>query len=71
MNVNTSTEQQGLGNELTSQETLRELIELSRQVSEIPKEEYWDWVDSPEGIEAMVNLLVGTYGEALKELEKH
>ncbi len=57
--------------EPTSIENLRELIELSRQVSQIPKEELWEWAESPEGIKAMVELLAGTYGDALKELEKH
>lgn len=59
------------GHESTSLEQLRELIELSRQVSQIPNEKLWEWAESPEGIEAMVQLLVGTYGDALKELEKH
>ena len=57
--------------ELASLESLRELSELARIVSRIPKEKYWEWAESPEGIDALVNLIAGTMGDALRELEKH
>ena len=57
--------------ETASLETWREFTDLSRKVSRVPKEKYWEWAESPEGIRAMVNLIAGTYGRALKELEKN
>ena len=57
--------------ESASLESWREFVELSNKVSRIPKEKYWAWAESPEGIEAMVQLISGTLGEALKELEKN
>jgi len=57
--------------ELATLETWREFVELSRVVSRTPKEKYWEWAESPEGIDAMVDLIAGTIGEALQELEKN
>ena len=57
--------------ELATLETWREFVELSRVVSRAPKEKYWEWAESSEGIDAMVDLIAGTIGEALQELEKN
>lgn len=55
--------------ELASLDSLRELAELQQIVSRIPNEKYWEWAESPEGIDAMVDLIAGTLGDALRELE--
>ena len=67
----TTTTNESTEHELASLKTWREFSELSQQVSRIPREEYLAWVESPEGMQAMVDLIAGTIGGALQELEKH
>ena len=49
----------------------RRLVESMEKVGSVPNEDYWRWIESPEGKSAIVNLLAGTYGDALIELEKN
>ena len=49
--------------------TQEEAEELSRLWKSMPKDK--PLPDTPEAHEAVFNLLIGMYGEALKELEMH
>ena len=69
--MTTATQIPATKHELSSEETWEEFVELTRQVSEIPIEQYWEWLETPEGKSALVDLIAGTMGDALKELAKH